>query len=276
MTDQSEWTGKVGNVWAYEWRRTDRSFGPVTERLLQVAQATAFAQALDIGCGAGEVSVDLAKGAPSSRVLGVDISGDLLDVARARSGDLPNLRFELADAASWMAGEAEKPDLLVSRHGVMFFADPAAAFAHIRAQSAAGAQLVFSCFRERGENEWARELASVVPSNGDTSPDPDAPGPFAFGRRERVTHLLAQAGWTDIAFEAVDYGMVAGQGGDAVADALSYFQRIGPIARAAAALEPSTKEAMLERLLALLEGHHRDGEVSLPAACWIVTARAPA
>ena len=128
MTDQSEWTGKVGNVWADEWRRTDRSFGPVTERLLQVARAAPFAQALDIGCGAGEISVDLAKGAPSSRVLGVDISDDLLDVARARSGDLPNLRFELADAASWMAGEAEKPDLLVSRHGVMFFADPAAAF----------------------------------------------------------------------------------------------------------------------------------------------------
>ncbi|MEC7161953.1 MAG: class I SAM-dependent methyltransferase, partial [Pseudomonadota bacterium] len=119
MTDQSEWTGKVGNVWADEWRRTDRSFGPVTERLLQVAQATPFAQALDIGCGAGEISVDLAKGAPSSRVLGVDISDDLLDVARARSSNLPNLRFELADAASWMAGEAEKPDLLVSRHGVM-------------------------------------------------------------------------------------------------------------------------------------------------------------
>ena len=64
-----------------------------------------------------------------------------------------------------------------------------------------------------------------------------------------------------------------GQGGDAVADALSYFQRIGPIARAAAALEPSTN-AMLERLGELLEGHHCDGEVSLPAACWIVTARA--
>ena len=276
MTDQSEWTGKVGNVWADEWRRTDRSFGPVTERVLQVARAAPFAQTLDIGCGAGEISVELAKGAPSSRVLGVDISDDLLGVARVRSGDLPNLRFELGDAASWMAGEAEKPDLLVSRHGVMFFADPGAAFAHIRAQSAAGARLVFSCFRERGENEWARELASVVPSDGDTLPDPDAPGPFAFGRQERVTHLLAQAGWTDIAFEAVDYGMVAGQGGDAVAEALSYFQRIGPIARAAAALEPSTKEAMLERLLALLEGHHRDGEVSLPAACWIVTARAPA
>ena len=128
MTDQSEWTGKVGNVWADEWQRTDRSFGPVTERLLQVARAAPSCRR-STSAAARVKSADLAKGAPSSRVLGVDISDDLLDVARARSRDLPNLRFELADAANWMAGEAEKPDLLVSRHGVMFFADPGAAFA---------------------------------------------------------------------------------------------------------------------------------------------------
>ncbi|MEP0560642.1 MAG: methyltransferase, partial [Qipengyuania citrea] len=80
---------------------------------------------------------------------------------------------------------------------------------------------------------------------------------------------------TDIAFEAVDYGMVAGQGAEAVADALSYFQRIGPVARAAAALEAAPRATMLAKLEALLEAHHRDEQVSLPAACWIVTARAP-
>ena len=101
------------------------------------------------------------------------------------------------------------------------------------------------------------------------------PGPFAFGRRERTETLLAQAGWTDIAFEAVDYVMVAGEGAEAVADALSYFQRIGPVARAAAALEAAPRATMLAKLEALLEAHHRDGQVSLPAACWIVTARAP-
>ena len=74
MTDQSEWTGKVGNVWAEEWQRTDRSFGPLTQKLLAVARSGPFAQALDIGCGAGEISLTLAAGAPSSHVLGVDIS----------------------------------------------------------------------------------------------------------------------------------------------------------------------------------------------------------
>ena len=275
MTDQSEWTGKVGNVWAEEWQRTDRSFGPLTQKLLAAARSAPFAQAIDIGCGAGEISSTLAAGAPSSHVLGVDISHDLLQVARVRGKDRPNLRFELANAANWYAGAAERPDLVVSRHGVMFFADPTAAFTHIAGQAAPGARLAFSCFRERADNIWARELASIAPPGEEPAPDPEAPGPFALGRRERTETLLAQAGWTDIAFEAVDYGMVAGEGAEAVADALSYFQRIGPVARAAAALEAAPRATMLAKLEALLEAHHRDGQVSLPAACWIVTARAP-
>ena len=133
MTDQSEWTGKVGNVWAEEWQRTDRSFGPLTQKLLAVARSAPFAQAIDIGCGAGEISLTLAAGAPSSHVLGVDISHDLLQVARVRGKDRPNLRFELANAANWHADAAERPDLVVSRHGVMFFADPTAALTHPRA-----------------------------------------------------------------------------------------------------------------------------------------------
>ncbi len=74
MTDQSEWTGKVGNAWADEWKRTDRSFGPVTDRLLEVAQAKGFAQVLDVGCCAGAVSLAPAAGDPTARVIGVDIS----------------------------------------------------------------------------------------------------------------------------------------------------------------------------------------------------------
>lgn len=275
MTDQSEWTGKVGDVWAREWQRTDRSFTPVTERLLEVAGAGDFAQALDIGCGAGEVSVRLAQGNPSARVIGVDVSEDLLVVARKRGSALGNLRFELGDAAQWMAGEGERPDLLVSRHGVMFFDNPVIAFANVRMQAAPGARLVFSCFRERRENGWVRELASVLPQKEAPATDPDAPGPFAFGRKDRVGTILADAGFRDIAFEAIDYAMLAGEGADAVEDALSYFLHIGPAARAMAAIEGEKRTAALDTLRKMLGRHHANGRVALPSACWIVTARTP-
>lgn len=275
MTDQAEWVGRVGHVWAAEWQRTDRSFGPLTDRFLEVATASRFAQALDIGCGAGELSLRLAEGHPSSRVIGVDVSEDLLDAARFRASDHANLRFEHGDAAEWAAGEGERADLIVSRHGVMFFGDPVAAFTHIASEASAAARFVFSCFREPSENAWVRELMSALPKSDGPPPDPDAPGPFAFGRRDKVERILSEAGWRDIAFEAIDYGMVAGEGPEAVEDALSYFLRIGPAARAVAALEGDDREAALDRLRTVIERHHEHGQVSLPAACWIVTAHAP-
>lgn len=274
MTDQSEWVGRVGHVWAAEWQRTDRSFGPLTDRLIEVATASEFSQALDVGCGAGELSLRLAEGHPSSRIIGVDVSEELLDAARFRASELANLRFEHGDAAEWAAGKGERADLVVSRHGVMFFGDPVAAFLHIAGQAAPSARLVFSCFREPSENAWVRELVSALPKNDGLPPDPDAPGPFAFGRREKVERILSDAGWQDTAFEAIDYGMVAGEGTEAVEDALSYFLRIGPAARAVAALEGAERETALDRLRGVIQRHLERGQVSLPAACWIVTARA--
>ena len=275
MTGGAEWTGRVGASWAQEWQRTDRSFGELTDRLVDVASARGFVRALDIGCGAGELVVRLAERHPAARVLGIDISPDLLAAARGRCQDLPNARIEESDASIWCAPSGEAPDLLVSRHGVMFFDEPVAAFAHLRRQARPGVRLVFSCFRERDENIWVEKLASVLPPADGPPPAPDAPGPFAFGRREKTTRILSEAGWCDIAFEAVDYSMIAGAGEDPVDDALSYFLRIGPAARSIAALPDTERYAAIGRLREMLSRHLGDGCVSLPAAGWLVTANAP-
>jgi SAM-dependent methyltransferase len=269
----SEWTGPVGSAWAEQWRRTDRSFGPLTDCLLEPGAIGRFAHALDIGCGAGELVQRLAASHPSAQILGIDISAELLDVARARCAQLGNARVEETDAATWHAQADAQPDLLISRHGVMFFADPVAAFSHLRQQSAPGAQLRFSCFRARSENEWVTALMSVLPPQPPA--DPTAPGPFAFGDRSRVQSILAAAGWHQIEFEALDYGMVVGEGEDALDGGLAYLQRIGPAARAMAELPERESAAAIERLRAMLARHQKNGVVSLPAAAWIVTARAP-
>ncbi len=268
----AEWTGRVGSAWAEQWRRTDRSFGALTERLLDPAAIGAFRHALDIGCGAGELIGRLAQAHPTSRVTGIDISPELVAVARRRTAVLENVRFEESDAAFWRADSDARPDLLVSRHGVMFFQDPIAAFAHLRAQAAPGARLRFSCFRARADNGWASALASVLPVPA-APPDPAAPGPFAFADPALVTATLEAAGWREIACEAVDYAMIAGEGDHAVDEAVAYFQRIGPAARVIAELPEGERPAVRERLRACLASHHHGGLVSLPSAAWIVTAR---
>ncbi|MBX7515075.1 methyltransferase domain-containing protein [Qipengyuania sp. GH38] len=267
----SEWTGRTGKSWAHEWQRTDRSFGPLTQELVAEATAVPFQRALDIGCGAGEVSIRLAKMAPSAKVSGVDISDELLAVARERAVDLPNASFELADASRWNAAADDKPDLVISRHGVMFFDDPVAAFTHISRQAAAKSRLVFSCFRERSENEWARELASVLDVS--TAPsDPRAPGPFAFGEQDYVAGILEKAGWGSPRFEPIDYGMIAGEGADALDDATSYFLRIGPAARAISEMSGDKREEAISRLRTMLGAHREAERIELPASCWIVSA----
>lgn len=268
---RDEWQGRTGDSWAAEWRRTDRSFTVLTERLLQRSRDFRFAHVLDIGCGAGELSLALARGRPECRVTGVDISPALIAAARTRGEHLANATFIEADAATW-APDGPAPDLLVSRHGVMFFADPVAAFTHLAHVAAPGAGLLFSCFQAQAHNPVMTEVARLLPPPAAPS-DPLAPGPFAFADPVRVEAILRTAGWADVALEPFDFAMVVGAGDDPVAEALAYFRSIGPAARAWRDLDPAQLEQFEADLRALAEQHCRDGIVALRASAWIVSAR---
>ena len=145
MTDKGLWQAGVGKAWAQSWQRTDRSFAGLTARFLDLLESLPGRTVLDIGCGAGELSLALARRWPEARIIGVDVSPDLVETAQARAGDNPQTEFELGDAAMWTK-PGFAPDLLVSRHGVMFFDDPIAAFSHLFKLAAASARLAFTCF----------------------------------------------------------------------------------------------------------------------------------
>jgi SAM-dependent methyltransferase len=271
MTDSFEWQGRVGDSWAAERERTDRSLAPVQAALLERMSATATAprRILDIGCGAGTTTIAAAARFPEADCLGIDLSRALIDAARARPAT-DNCAFQTADAASW-SDPAFVPDALMSRHGVMFFADPVAAFSHLGACAAPAARLVFSCFRTPAENPWASGMTALLPAQ--PASNPDAPGPFAFADPARVAHILAASGWKDAHAEPFDWEYVAGAGDDAVADALAFFQQIGPAARAARSLPDAERTAFLSRLERLLRENLTGGKVTFRAAAWIWTAR---
>jgi SAM-dependent methyltransferase len=271
MTGKSDWQGKTGEGWAAQWQRTDRSFGGATERLLARSREFPFRHALDIGCGAGELSLALGRGHPQARVVGVDVSPQLVEVARERGANLANVGFELADAGIWRPGDGFSPELLISRHGVMFFDDPPAAFANLSAIAAPGAKLLFSCFRDRAENPFFTEIGKLLPAAGDM-PDPYAPGPFAFAERDHVTEILTAGGWSAPSFEPFDFAMVAGAGDDPVEDAMIYFQTIGPAAVALREMPEGERGSVLEAIREVVVANCRGGIVALRAAVWIVTA----
>jgi len=271
MTAKEDWQGKTGESWAAEWRRTDRSFGGLTEHLLARSREFSFRHALDIGCGAGELSLALARGRPQARIVGVDVSPQLVATARERAAQMPNLAFELADAAHWRPADDFAPQLLISRHGVMFFADPPAAFANLASFAADNAALLFSCFRPPDENPFFTAIGAVLPRSGE-APDPFAPGPFAFAEREHVAAILVDGGWEQVAFEPFDFAMIAGAGDDPVEDAMGYFRRIGPAAAAMRLMDEHARAATIAAIREVVTPHLRDGLVALRAATWIVTA----
>jgi len=273
MTGKDEWEGRVGESWASEWQRTDLSFSNLTPRLVDRILGRDFTHAVDIGCGAGELAFRVAAERPDAEILGLDVSPALIEAARLRSGDYPNLAFELWDASQWSPAEGAAPQICFSRHGVMFFDDPVAAFANLHAAMAQGGFLTFSCFRSLADNPFFAQIGALLPKP-ETPPDPHAPGPFAFADSERVGTILREAGWRDVAFERVDFAMIAGTGDKAVEEATVYFNRIGPAARAIAQMDEADRPPIREAIARFAADHHRDGEVSLPASVWIVSASA--
>lgn len=276
MTAGAEWAAAVGDVWAAEWARTDRSFAGLSPRLDAAILAAAPAgpgRAVDLGCGAGQTGIALAAARPDLAVLGLDISPELVRIAAERGRDLPNLRFAVADVAAGPQA-IDAADLLFSRHGVMFYDRPAEVFAAVRAAAAPGARLVFSCFRRPALNPWAGALAAAVAGQPPAPPPGYAPGPFAFADPDWTAAMLAGAGWTAAAPEPVDYRYVAGDGSDPVADAATFFRRIGPVSSAIKAAPADEQPVLVDRLTATLTEHREGEQVSFAAAAWIWSAHA--
>jgi SAM-dependent methyltransferase len=197
------WNGPGGQRWANRQAAQDILLAPVLDILIDRAKPQAGERIIDVGCGSGASSIAFAqKVAPTGHVLGVDVSGPML--ARARQSapkELP-LDFVQADATVYPFVSSSF-DLLASRFGVMFFADPTLSFTNMRKALKPAGRLAFACWREPRENPFfmaplmaAYKHVPKLPQQG-----PEDPGPFAFASEERVRRILGAAGFTGIEME---------------------------------------------------------------------------
>ncbi|WP_174293218.1 class I SAM-dependent methyltransferase [Sphingomonas bacterium] len=274
----AEWSGGVGETWAREWQRTDRSFAGLEDSLRQAILAAAGGadRLVDLGCGAGTTSLGIAAALPDRGVIGLDLSGDLIAVAEARrlEARAGTCRFLAGDAIAEVAALAPV-DLFFSRHGVMFFDDPLGAFTSFAAAAAPDARLVFSCFTAPADNPWATDTVAAVTADDAQplpSPAPAAPGPFAFADPARVAAILADSGWAAGSPQRVEFPYVAGVGEDPVADALVFFGGIGPAAAALRNASEAMRPALLDRLAEVCRRRCNGGEVAFPASAWLWSA----
>lgn len=272
------WNGDAGKRWAQEDSTMARLLRPISAALLDHARVEGCDSALDIGCGGGSQSLLLAERlGPSAAVLGVDISGPMLEVARGKSANadqgMAQVSFVQADAATHNF-EPHSFDLLFSRFGVMFFDDPVDAFTHLRSALRPQARLAFCCWQALQYNDWTRIplQAALQHLPAPEAPDPDAPGPFAFADPQRVSRILEDSGFTDVAVEPFTSDMRFSKA-PTLAQSVRELAMIGPVSRLLADQEPEVLERVFASIEEVLEPHYRDGALSLPGAIWFVTAR---
>ncbi|SDR60678.1 Ubiquinone/menaquinone biosynthesis C-methylase UbiE [Rhizobiales bacterium GAS113] len=269
------WNGPAGETWVKLQTRLDRQLAPLGQMAMQFAAIRKGWHILDIGCGTGQTSLELAERAGTEgRVLGVDISRPMLELARqrARADGVANASFAEGDAQRQDFGRGAF-DLVFSRFGVMFFADPVAAFANLRSALRQGGRLAFVTWRQPRDNEWVAVSMAAAFQHIPCPPasEPGAPGEFAFADRERVHAILQRAGFTDITIEPKD-AIVGGSSLDLTADTTL---NMGMVAAALRESPPEKREivaAALRQALAPFDGP--DG-VRMGAAVWLVGATAP-
>jgi SAM-dependent methyltransferase len=269
------WNGPGGQRWADRQQSQDVLLAPVAEIVIDRAKTKAGERIVDVGCGSGATTIALAqKVGPNGHVLGIDISAPMLARARQLSPNGAPVEFVLADATIYPF-EPASFDLLASRFGVMFFAEPALSFANMRKALRPSGRLAFACWREPRDNPFFMAPLQAVYKHVPKlpPPGPDDPGPFAFASEARVNRVLSEAGFTDIAMERCDLALdiAIGRGLDA---AVESALEIGPASRALDGHPADVRSAATNSIREALATFAKGRAVPLPASIWIVTAAA--
>ena len=263
---------RVG-AWAEIREPLELQLAPLGRHALAALAASSGESVLDIGCGGGETALDLARAvAPDGTVVGIDLSGAVLAFALNAAKGCERVRFVQADAQVFPF-EPASFDAAFSRFGVMFFADPTAAFINIRRSLRPNGRLAFVCWRALEEN--ALDLVPLTAASAHLPPqfahDPESPGPFAFANPDRVRGILEAASFEEIKITARDEQVGSGDL-DTMLAVCSSVGALGKVLRQ----NPELRAATLPALRSALAAHDGPDGVKLNAATWVVTARAPA
>jgi SAM-dependent methyltransferase len=230
---------------------------PFAAMILDAAGLGPGTDVLDEGCGCGGTTLVAARLVAPGHAVGLDLSAPMLSRARsaAEASALGNAEFRQGDAQVHPL-EPDRYGAVLSRFGVMFFANPVAAFANIRSATRPGGRLVFVCWQPLAANQWllvpGAALAGHVPPAGFGTDD--GHGMFAFADPARIRQVLAEAGWRDVEISARQVPMLVG-GGGSVEDAVE-FLRTGSMGRAMlAGADAATTARMLASVRDALAPH---------------------
>ena len=265
----SSWGGGEGEFWAQLHTDYERLLGVFDSTLVEAAAVAADDRCLDIGCGTGATARALARRATRGSVVGLDLSGPMLAVARdsAQRAELDNIAFVQADAQVYPFDPGSF-DVAVSRMGCMFFADPAAALVNIAGALRPGGRLACTVWQAAEVNPWITALDEAFGDDRPVAADGVgyAPGPFSMGDRELCVSLVEAAGFVDVAVEGLDVPLAFGTVSEAQAFLESWMDDD---------LDEDARERTFTSVHRLVLDHATPEGVRLRSATWLISARRP-
>jgi ubiquinone/menaquinone biosynthesis C-methylase UbiE len=262
------WNGTAGAAWVQAQALLDDMYRPFEELLVEAVTAASAQRVLDVGCGTGSTTLAVSRRDGRTGV-GLDISAPMIAVARARAErEGSPARFIVADAQSY-AFEPASFDAIISRFGVMFFADPLAAFANLRRALRDGGELHAIAWRQAAENPFMtaaeRAAAPLLPNM--PARRVDGPGQFAFADASRVRGMLERSGWAEIDLRPLDVTCVFPE-----KELVPYMTRLGPLGRVLDTVDEATRERVVGAVRAAFDPFVFGAEVRFNAACWMIRA----
>ena len=276
----SYWSEQTGPKWVELQELLDVQIAPLGLAAMERSHVGAGERVVDVGCGCGQTSLQLAElvGGEGS-VLGIDVSTPMLERARSRAArqGLHQVRFENADAQTF-AFEPESVDVVYSRFGIMFFADPVAAFANLRRALRRGGRASFVCWQPVQRNPWILVPMAAAARHVELGPPPEpgTPGPFSLADIERMRDILEAAGFSDVGWESHDRELqVAGRLG--LDQAVDFLMNMGPLGAVLRRPEFQEREDLRREVAGAVRESvapylRPDGGLLMSSASWIVTA----
>jgi ubiquinone/menaquinone biosynthesis C-methylase UbiE len=269
------WSGAGGDVWVDKQREMDIMLNPLGERVIQGLDLKEETKILDIGCGCGATTLEIAKIVNQGEVIGVDISEPMLERATQTASDmaLTNISYQVKDVQV-----DEMPnkyfDIAFSRFGVMFFEDPFEAFNNINHSLKDDGQLSFVCWQHASLNPWQSLSIQVIKEFLDLpAPPPKSPGPFAFEDKSYIEEILNASGFRDIEIKDNQEDIVMFSG-KSIREACEDYLTINPVVTEMLKNSPSElREEILEALIGKFSNYHKDDGLLFPSATWVVSAR---
>lgn len=267
------WNGYEGTHWASHADRYDAVNHGFDQPLLEAAAIRPGERVLDVGCGNGQLTRLAATAAAPGQAVGIDLSEPMLTTAVARSAAAGSRSAPV----DYVRGDAEvhpfeagSLDVVLSRFGVMFFADPVAAFTNLARALRPGGRLAFVCLRSLADDDLGTvlgALAAYLPA------DAGEGAAISLVDPARIEAVLSEAGFVEVRVDPVGAEQVWGRNAP---DASAFLAAWGPVRHQLSRVDRARADAATVALTEAFRRFERDGAVRLRSSAWLVTAVTPA